>query len=234
MADEEQAKKAKKKESKPGSEFKEQPAGEAPKLVSGENGTTFPSAGSPSGTSSGTAAASPGTSSDPSAASSGTVAASSGTAASPGTAPASPPAAGAPPQPGQGGLAQRRSRWESSAAAMRYITNLTRDDEVRVRDSDRATTIFLLLSTILTVLSLVVKPFAGMRLQLVLICDLLVGVMLIFYLANRFGIINTFTPRQALLTWQLMMGSCFLGIFMTINMAVIIALLIANTSIDIR
>ncbi|HEY9787129.1 MAG TPA: hypothetical protein V6D17_17185, partial [Candidatus Obscuribacterales bacterium] len=118
-----------------------------------------------------------------------------------------------------GGLAQRRSRWESSSAALRYISSLSRDDEVRVRDSDRATTIFLLLSSILTVLSLVVKPFAGMRLQLVLICDLLVGVMLIFYLANRFGIVNTLTPRQALLTWQLMMGSAFLGIFMTINMA---------------
>lgn len=133
-----------------------------------------------------------------------------------------------------GTLAQRRSRWESSAAAIRYISSLTRDDEVRVRDSDRATTIFLLLSSILTVLSLVVKPFAGLRLQLVLVCDLLVGVMLIFYLANRFGIINTLTPRQALLTWQLMMGSAFLGIFMTINMAVLIALVIANTSIDIR
>ncbi len=72
-----------------------------------------------------------------------------------------------------------------------------------------------------------------MRLQFVLICDLLVGVMLIFYLANRFGIINTLTPRQALLTWQLIMGSAFLGIFMTINLAVVIGLLIANTSVDI-
>ena len=135
--------------------------------------------------------------------------------------------------PKSGGIAMRRSRWESSFAAVRYINSLGRDEEVKVRDSDRATTIFLLLASILTVLSLVIKPFAEMRLQFVLVCDALVGVMLIFYLANRFGIFNTLTPRQALLTWQLMMGSAFLGIFMTINLAVVIGMVIANTSIEI-
>lgn len=138
-----------------------------------------------------------------------------------------------PQEAPKSGIAMRRSRWESSFAAVRYINSLGRDEEVKVRDSDRATTIFLLLASILTVLSLVIKPFAGMRLQFVLICDLLVGVMLIFYLANRFGIINTLTPRQALLTWQLIMGSAFLGIFMTINLAVVIGMLIANTAIEI-
>jgi hypothetical protein len=136
-------------------------------------------------------------------------------------------------EPKSGGISMRRSRWESSFAAIRYINSLGRDEEVKVRDSDRATTIFLLLASILTVLSLVIKPFAGMRLHFVLICDALVGVMLIFYLANRFGIVNTLTPRQALLTWQLMVGSAFLGIFMTINLAVVIGMVIANTSIDI-
>ncbi|MCC7528061.1 MAG: hypothetical protein IT342_06045 [Candidatus Melainabacteria bacterium] len=136
-------------------------------------------------------------------------------------------------EPKTGGISMRRSRWESSFAAIRYINSLGRDEEVKVRDSDRATTIFLLLASILTVLSLVIKPLAGMRLQFVLICDALVGVMLIFYLANRFGIVNTLTPRQALLTWQLIVGSAFLGIFMTINLAVVIGMVIANTSIDI-
>ncbi|MBC7996662.1 MAG: hypothetical protein IAF58_01895 [Leptolyngbya sp.] len=136
--------------------------------------------------------------------------------------------------PEKTGIALRRSRWESSSAALRYINSLGRDQEVKVRDSDRATTIFLLLATILTVLSLAIKPFAGMRLQFVLVCDLLVGVMLVFYVANRFGIINTLTPRQALLTWQLIMGAALFGIFMAVNLAVVIGLLLANTSIDIR
>jgi len=134
----------------------------------------------------------------------------------------------------KGGIIMRRSRWYSSLAALRYVSSLSKDDDLRVRDSDRATSIFLLIGSILTVLSLLIKPLAGHRLQFVLVCDALVGVMLVFYVANRFGILNTLTPRQALLTWQLMMGASFLGIFLTINLAVMIALLVANTSIELH
>lgn len=132
------------------------------------------------------------------------------------------------------GLVQRRSRWYSSLAALRYVSSLSKDDDVRVRDSDRATAIALLLSSILTVLSLVLKPLAPHRLALVLACDALVGLMLLFYVANRFGILNTLSPRQALLSWQLMMGAGFIGIFTTINLAVAIALVVAHTAIDIH
>jgi hypothetical protein len=131
------------------------------------------------------------------------------------------------------GLVQRRSRWYSSLAALRYVSSLSKDDDVRVRDSDRATAIALLISSILTVLSLVFKPFAAHRLALVLACDALVGLMLLFYVANRFGILNTLTPRQALLSWQLMMGAGFIGIFTTINLAVVIALVIAHTAVPL-
>jgi hypothetical protein len=131
------------------------------------------------------------------------------------------------------GLVQRRSRWYSSLAALRYVSSLSKDDDVRVRDSDRATAIALLISSILTVLSLVFKPFASHRLALVLVCDALVGLMLLFYVANRFGILNTLTPRQALLSWQLMMGAGFIGIFTTINLAVVIALVIAHTAVPL-
>jgi hypothetical protein len=135
---------------------------------------------------------------------------------------------------GQGtdaGLVQRRSRWYSSLAALKYVSSLSKDDDVRVRDSDRATSIFLLISAILTVLSLLVPPLAPHRLALVLVCDALVGLMLVFYVANRFGILNTLTPRQALLSWQLMMGAAFLGIFTTINLAVAIALIVAHMAL---
>ena len=137
-----------------------------------------------------------------------------------------------PKAPGTG-LQQRRSRWYSSLAALRYVSSLSKDDEIKVRDSDRATSIFLLISSVLTILSLVFRPLAAHRLPLVLVCDALVGVMLVFYVANRFGILNTLTPRQALLTWQLMMGASFLGIFATINLAVLIAMVVANNSIEI-
>jgi hypothetical protein len=134
-----------------------------------------------------------------------------------------------------GGITQRRSRWHSSMTAFRYVNSLSRDDEVKVRDTDRATSIALLVVSVLTVLSLIIRPFATHRLDLLLVCDLLVGASLMFYVANRFGILSTMPPRQALLAWQLMMGAGFIGVFTTINLAVIIALAVANTpQIDIR
>lgn len=127
-----------------------------------------------------------------------------------------------------GGIVQRRSRWYSSLAALRYINSLSKDDDVRVRDSDRATSISLLIGAIFTVVSLIVPQLAPHRVPLVLACDALVGVMLLFYVANRFGILNTLSPRQALLTWQLLMGATFLGIFLTINFALLVALEVSN------
>ncbi len=129
-----------------------------------------------------------------------------------------------------GGIVQRRSRWYSSLAALRYINSLSKDDDVRVRDSDRATSISLLIGAIFTVVSLIVPQLAPHRVPLVLACDALVGVMLLFYVANRFGILNTLSPRQALLTWQLLMGATFLGIFLTINFALLVALEVSHTS----
>jgi hypothetical protein len=131
-----------------------------------------------------------------------------------------------------GGIVQRRSRWYSSLAALRYVNSLSKDDDVRVRDSDRATSISLLIGAIFTVISLIVPQLAPHRVPLVLACDALVGVMLLFYVANRFGILNTLSPRQALLTWQLLIGATFLGIFMTINFALIIALEVSHNAIQ--
>ena len=134
---------------------------------------------------------------------------------------------------GSGSIIQRRSRWYSSLAALRYVNSLSRDDDVRVRDSDRATSIFLGIAIALTVVSGLVPQLAPHRVAFVLVCDALVGVMLTFYVANRFGILNTLSPRQALLTWQLLIGASFLGTFLTLNFALIVALLVSQQSITI-
>lgn len=128
------------------------------------------------------------------------------------------------------GIVQRRSPWYSSLAALRYVSSLSKDDDVKVRDSDRFTSMALAVTSVLTVLSLAIPALAPHRLLLVLICDGLVGLMLLLYVTNRFGIVNTLNPRQALLTWQLMMGAGFLGIFATINLAVCIALIVARAT----
>ncbi len=128
-------------------------------------------------------------------------------------------------------MVKRRSRWQSSLAAWRYVNSVTRDNEVKVRDTDRATSAALLIVCIAALATLVV-PFdwlAQHRVPFVLASDVLVGVALLMHVANRFGIVTTLTPRQALLTWQLMLGSSLLGIFLAVNLGIIIALVVANT-----
>lgn len=122
----------------------------------------------------------------------------------------------------------RRSRWGSSLAALRYVSSVQKDEEIKVRDSDKATAISLLLCCAGALVCLVVPGFEMHRVTFVLAADALVGLSLLMYVANRFGIVTTFQPRQALLTWQLMLGSSLLGIFLTINLALIITAVIHN------
>lgn len=130
-------------------------------------------------------------------------------------------------------VVNRRSRWVSSLSALRYVSSVAKDDEIKVRDSDRATAIALLICCFAALACLVIPQLEAHRIDFVLAADALVGLALLMYVANRFGIVTTFQPRQALLTWQLMLGSSLLGIFLTINLALILAALLQNTRIVI-
>lgn len=125
----------------------------------------------------------------------------------------------------------RRSRWLSSLAALKYVSSISKDDDIKVRDSDRATAIALLICCVAALACLLVPQLEAHRVDFVLSADALVGLALLMYVANRFGIVTTFAPRQALLTWQLMLGSSLLGIFLTINLALILAAVLQNTHI---
>jgi hypothetical protein len=123
---------------------------------------------------------------------------------------------GPPPVP-----KERRSRWESSFVALRYLSGIGRDTQIKVRDSDRATSFSLLIVAVLTMISLFVPGLADYRFNLLAVCDLLAGVSVVFYIANRFGILSTLPPRAALLCWQLMLGTWFIGMYVTINVVLI-------------
>lgn len=127
----------------------------------------------------------------------------------------------------------RRSRWISSLAALRYVSSVHGDDDIKVRDSDRATTIALLVCCVIALACLVFPQLEQHRITFVVAADLLVGLALLMYVANRFGIVTTFKPRQAVLTWQLMLGSSLLGIFLTINLALVLALVVQNSHVVI-
>jgi hypothetical protein len=114
--------------------------------------------------------------------------------------------------------------------SFRYVNSISQDEAVKVRDSDRATSIWLMIVSIFTVLAMLFEPLAPHRMPLLVACDVLIGISILYYIANRFGIIGTFNPRQALLAWQLMMGATFFGIFLTINLALILGLVVVATA----
>jgi|AGTN01.2.fsa_nt_gi hypothetical protein len=122
------------------------------------------------------------------------------------------------------GVLKRRKLFRACLDSFRYVNSISQDEAVKVRDSDRATSIWLMIVSIFTVLAMLFEPLAPHRMPLLIACDVLIGISILYYIANRFGIIGTFNPRQALLAWQLMMGATFFGIFLTINLALVLGL----------
>src|SRR5271163_3702535 len=96
---------------------------------------------------------------------------------------------------------QRRSQWRSSLDALAYINHLSRQPELKIRDTDRATGLAVFLASIATVLCLLLHKLSGISLQLTLLCDFFLGISLIIYVFNRLGILTGMTPRQAMLAW---------------------------------
>lgn len=125
------------------------------------------------------------------------------------------------------GVLKRRKLFRACLDSFRYVNSISQDEAVKVRDSDRATSIWLMIVSIFTVLAMLFEPLAPHRMPLLIACDVLIGISILYYIANRFGIIGTFNPRQALLAWQLMMGATFFGIFLTINLALVLGLVAA-------
>lgn len=131
------------------------------------------------------------------------------------------------------GVFKRRTLYQASMESFKYVNSISQDEAVKVRDSDRATSIALLITSIGTVAAMLIEQAAAHRMPLLIACDALIGVSILIYLANRFGILTTFNPRQALLSWQLMMGAAFFGIFLTINLALVLGMfVVATTPVD--
>jgi hypothetical protein len=132
-----------------------------------------------------------------------------------------------------GGANKRRSRWRTSLSAFRFVRSVSSDDGIRIRDSDKATSIALAIATICLLLSPWINPLGKIRTNLLVVCDVFAGAVLVFYIANRFGIINTLTRRQALLTWQLILAAVYFGAFLTINLAALIGFVVSNSFLQL-
>jgi len=122
----------------------------------------------------------------------------------------------------------RRSRWQSSLAAINYLSSISKNEELKVRVSDRVTGIALMMTSIITVLCLVLRPASPLRLAIMVLCDFFLAITLAFYIINRLGILTTLAPRQAILILQLLKAFTFIGVFLTINLAILVSLALSN------
>jgi hypothetical protein len=57
-------------------------------------------------------------------------------------------------------------------------------------------------------------------------CDIVLGACIVLFLVYRIGILSALNSRQAIITWQMMMGCVFLGIFICLNTIFAIAYLV--------
>ncbi len=127
---------------------------------------------------------------------------------------------------------KRRSRWKSSLDALGYMYELSQKPELKIRESDRVTGVALLIATPSAILCLVLHKLSGVSLQIMLLSDFFLGVALIIYVMNRLGILTALPPRQALLTWQLIQAFTYVGIFIAVNTAIIMSLILSSLSLS--
>jgi len=131
-----------------------------------------------------------------------------------------------------GNYIQRRSQWRSSLDALVYIFQLYRKPEVQVRETDKVTGVAVLFATIATFSCLLLHRMSGVGMQLTLLCDFFLGLSLTIYICNRLGILTGMQPRQAMLAWQLIKAFCFVGVFITVNLSIIITLALSSVSVS--
>ena len=131
-------------------------------------------------------------------------------------------------QKSDSGIAQRRSSWQASMAAIAYLNKLNRQPHLKIRQSDRITAISLMLASLATILCLLLHKPNGLSYQLMVLCDFFLGLTLIIYVGNRLGILTALPPRQASLVWQLLKSFAFVGVFITVNLALILSLILSS------
>lgn len=120
------------------------------------------------------------------------------------------------------GKARRRSRFVASLAAVRQIGATLASKELKTRKADEVTNV-LAICSVLAATALFLFP--GQTGPLVAICDILIGLAILFYVTQRLGIFVTFNERQTLLTAELLFGIMLGTGFVLCNVGLILILL---------
>ncbi|MBN9395208.1 MAG: hypothetical protein J0H83_08185 [Candidatus Melainabacteria bacterium] len=110
--------------------------------------------------------------------------------------------------------------------ACKYLDEAKADKTVQVRAGDKHTALCLE-SSVVAALVFLVLPFLGLS-KYAAYClsaaDFFFTVALGAFIVGRFGILKAMNKRQALVTWQLMVGTCLMSFCIAINIAFVVVL----------
>ncbi len=109
----------------------------------------------------------------------------------------------------------RESVMGSLVSSAKYLQDAHAEtDVIKLRKSDRFTQLLLLIALLIMGAAMFLPD---QRNICSLLADLLMAIVLSAFMALRFGVIKTLKPRQAVLTWQLILGAFLLGIYLAFN-----------------
>ena len=103
---------------------------------------------------------------------------------------------------------RRRGHLNNFFEALKFINDASVTESVRQRFSDYVS-IGLVVLCVLSLVAAVALPVAAGLKLLPLLCTV---AAVVFYMVNRMGIIVSMTPRQALIVWQILIASFWLGV----------------------
>lgn len=113
--------------------------------------------------------------------------------------------ANASPEPMQGGAAQRMPIMQQLGTAVAYMRESANSEFKRAGDTRNA--ILLPISCFLLVVAILLSCPPQLRALSFLVPLVCFG----YYIANRIGIVRTFSPRQAYLTWHVLIATFLMG-----------------------
>jgi hypothetical protein len=100
-------------------------------------------------------------------------------------------------------------------SSVKYLQDAHADAGViKLRKADRVTWVLLLIALAMIVATWFLHDQKNL---ITLIADALFAVVLFAFMAMRFGVLRSLSARQAVLTWQLIMGSFLLGLYAALN-----------------
>ncbi len=100
-------------------------------------------------------------------------------------------------------------------SSVKYLKEAHADaGTIKLRSTDRVTWVLL----VVAVLMIIAAQFLQNQKNLcTMIADALMAVVLFAFLGMRFGVLRSLSARQAVLTWQLIVGSFLLGMYFAFN-----------------